>query len=61
MCRRVQCEKCGKPTYAGCGMHIEQVLAGVPVEERCRCRDQKEDAQAGAKAAPSIVRRILGG
>ena len=61
MCRRVQCDKCGKPTYAGCGMHIEQVLAGVPVEERCHCRDQTDDASQGAKAVPSIVRRILGG
>ena len=59
MCRRVQCEKCGKPTYAGCGMHIEQVLADVPVAERCHCRDQKSDQQGNK--APSIMRRILGG
>ena len=25
MCRRVTCSKCGKPTFAGCGAHIEQV------------------------------------
>jgi hypothetical protein len=62
MCRRVQCDQCGKPTYAGCGMHIEQVLAGVPVEERCHCRDQKSDApETGAQPAPSILRRIFGG
>jgi hypothetical protein len=61
MCRRVQCEKCSKPTYAGCGMHIEQVLAGVPNEERCRCREQKDEAPAGAGATPSIMRRIFGG
>ncbi|HMJ53722.1 MAG TPA: hypothetical protein VK540_16670 [Polyangiaceae bacterium] len=60
MCRRVQCESCGKPTYAGCGMHIEQVLAGVPAEERCHCRDRKEDPKPGAQAAPSIMRRIFG-
>jgi hypothetical protein len=42
-------------------MHIEQVLAGVPVEERCRCRDQKDETHGGGTAAPSIVRRILGG
>jgi hypothetical protein len=60
MCRRVQCETCGKPTYAGCGMHIEQVLADVPPQERCHCRDAKEDAKPGAKG-PSFVRRILGG
>jgi hypothetical protein len=41
-------------------MHIEQVLAGIPVEERCHCRDQKDDARA-SQSAPSIVRRILGG
>jgi len=61
MCRRVQCEKCGKPTYAGCGMHIEQVLAGVPHEERCRCREQRDEPHEGAGAAPSIMRRIFGG
>jgi hypothetical protein len=27
MCRRVDCKQCGKPTYAGCGAHVEQVLA----------------------------------
>ncbi|KAH6567087.1 hypothetical protein BASA61_007588 [Batrachochytrium salamandrivorans] len=37
MCRMVQCSKCTKPTWAGCGMHIETALAGVPVESRCAC------------------------
>ena len=41
MCRQVKCSSCGKPTYAGCGMHIEQVLAGIPSAQRCRCREQK--------------------
>lgn len=40
MCRRVRCASCGKPSYAGCGAHVEQVLAGVPVERRCHCRDE---------------------
>jgi hypothetical protein len=39
MCRRVTCEKCGRPSWAGCGLHIEQALAGVPVESRCKCRE----------------------
>ena len=39
MCRRVTCEKCGKPTYAGCGLHIEAVLGDVPKSERCSCRE----------------------
>jgi hypothetical protein len=45
MCRRVNCPKCGRPTYAGCGAHVQQVLADVPTAERCRCRE------ATAKAA----------
>ena len=50
MCRRITCQKCHKPTYAGCGMHIEQVLADVPVSGRCACREQKPDASGGEKA-----------
>ena len=37
MCRRVECSRCGKPSYAGCGAHVEQVLHGVPVAARCSC------------------------
>ncbi|EGG16907.1 hypothetical protein DFA_07888 [Cavenderia fasciculata] len=37
MCRRVDCGKCTKPTWAGCGQHIESALSGVPVDERCKC------------------------
>jgi hypothetical protein len=37
MCVRVQCTSCGKPTWAGCGQHIEQALAGVPLDKRCQC------------------------
>lgn len=35
MCKKVTCAKCGKPTWAGCGQHIEQALAGVAVADRC--------------------------
>ena len=54
MCRRVQCEKCGKPTYAGCGAHIEQVLGDVPRADRCRCREEAAVAprQAGDATRP---------
>ncbi|SCF86722.1 hypothetical protein GA0115256_12592 [Streptomyces sp. DconLS] len=37
MCRRITCPTCGKATYAGCGNHVEQVLAGVPRAQRCGC------------------------
>jgi len=35
MCRAVACRKCGKTTWAGCGQHVEQVMAGVPASQRC--------------------------
>lgn len=35
MCRLVTCRKCGKTTWAGCGQHVDQVLARVPGAERC--------------------------
>jgi hypothetical protein len=37
MCMRVDCPRCKKATYAGCGRHVEQVLGAVPAAERCRC------------------------
>ena len=47
MCRRVTCSKCNKPTFAGCGMHVEQVLGGVPKDKRCQCNQTKSDASGG--------------
>ncbi len=41
MCQRVQCEQCGKPTWTGCGQHIEEALRGVPVADRCQCARPK--------------------
>jgi len=37
MCHRTTCRSCGKPTWAGCGNHIEIALAGVPKAQRCSC------------------------
>ena len=51
MCKRIDCPKCGKPTFAGCGQHIEQVLGDVPKAQRCSCSAQKAAPAAGA--APS--------
>ena len=58
MCQRVQCRQCGKPTYAGCGMHIEQVLGNVPKSQRCHCREDR--AAAGDQGSPSILKRLFG-
>lgn len=50
MCMRVKCEKCGKTTWAGCGAHVEQTLAGVPADQLCRCKDAQ--AQKPPSAGP---------
>jgi len=50
MCRRVACPHCHRPTFAGCGAHVEQVLGDVPKEERCHCATKKR----GGEARPSI-------
>lgn len=47
MCRRVDCPKCGRPTFAGCGLHVEQVLGNVPPAQRCRCREQSATPASG--------------
>ncbi|NIJ12411.1 hypothetical protein FHU38_002755 [Saccharomonospora amisosensis] len=56
MCRRVTCPKCGKPTFAGCGQHVEQVLGDVPVAQRCSC-GQNEQAAAPARKPWPFGRR----
>jgi len=35
MCKQITCETCGRPTWTGCGQHIEDALFDVPVAERC--------------------------
>jgi len=58
MCRRIECAKCGRPTYAGCGAHVERVLANVSVPERCHCRKAPlETPELQAKREQQPVRK----
>lgn len=41
MCRPVDCDVCGKTTWAGCGDHIDSVKEQVPADQWC---DGHEDA-----------------
>lgn len=63
MCRRVTCASCGRPTYSGCGAHIEQVLADVPPAERCQC--PRVAGQGGVRSLVGVglalLRRLVGG
>lgn len=47
MCRQVMCNKCGKPSWAGCGAHVEEVLGHVPKNERCKCDEEPASAKKG--------------
>ncbi len=69
MCRRVTCKSCGKPSWAGCGAHIEQVLGDVPKAQRCQCREKgaqraSSPPASGATPAPggigAFFKKILG-
>jgi len=44
MCMQVTCPSCGKPTFAGCGAHVEQVLGNVPKDQRCKCREKGKES-----------------
>jgi hypothetical protein len=47
MCQRATCRNCGKATYRGCGMHVEQVLAGVAKDQRCTCEPDQRRSWLG--------------
>jgi len=56
MCRPVTCKKCGKTTWAGCGQHVDQVMAGVPRADRCPGHED-EPGEAGASFLGRLLRR----
>lgn len=41
MCYRVQCQKCYKVTWAGCGKHINETMKGLPKKYICQCPRQE--------------------
>jgi hypothetical protein len=59
MCQRVTCATCGKPTFAGCGAHVEQVLGDVPPEQRCKCRETKAERPPQGERE-GIFKRLFG-
>ena len=57
MCRPATCKVCGKTTWAGCGQHVDQVMAGVPRGARC---PGHTDAEKSAASGGSRLGRIFG-
>jgi hypothetical protein len=58
MCRRVTCRSCDKAAWAGCGAHVQQVMAGVPTDQRCSCT--AEERAAARAESGSFWSRLFG-
>ena len=39
MCQPTRCRTCGKTTWVGCGEHVDDVRAGIPVDQWCDGHD----------------------
>jgi len=46
MCYPVQCPKCGKTGWDGCGQHVDSVMRSVPASQRCTCSEPAHDSRA---------------
>lgn len=61
MCQRVRCSSCGKPSFVGCGRHVEQVLGDVPRDERCKCGECEDTESTGGETRErSVIERLFG-
>jgi hypothetical protein len=47
MCHQTTCRACKKKTWAGCGQHKNEVMRGVPKNDRCTCTQAEKDAAKG--------------
>lgn len=56
MCSKATCRKCGKTTWSGCGMHVKQVMRGVPADKQCTCGTKSVTAGKPAAAAIPAAR-----
>lgn len=58
MCRPATCSVCGLTTWAGCGRHVDDVMANVPRARRCPGHSDAE--RAAATSSPRFLDRLLG-
>lgn len=56
MCRPATCDICGKTTWAGCGLHIEEVRVQVPADQWCGGHGTTE--QTTVKASSGLFRIV---
>lgn len=55
MCSAATCRKCGRATWRGCGQHVNQVMAGIPKNERCVCGVAKKPGSTAKGKRPVAV------
>lgn len=55
MCRAENCRSCNKTTWAGCGNHVQDVMAHIPRSDRCSC-----DPNAAKKLGAGFFARLFG-
>lgn len=41
MCYPVECPRCHKTTWGGCGEHVAEVMRTVPTAQQCTCDTQR--------------------
>lgn len=58
MCRAVSCKTCNKTTWAGCGNHVDAVMANVPKPNRCAC--DRNAPKAPAASTGNWITRLFG-
>ena len=47
MCSPVKCPTCGKTTWSGCGLHIDQVKQSVPADQWCDGHHEQQAPKRG--------------
>jgi len=56
MCRRITCGTCDKPSFSGCGAHVDHVLGDVAVKDRCAC----STGDKTTKRSGGLLSRLFG-
>ncbi|MCH4159487.1 MAG: hypothetical protein LKF35_05195 [Bifidobacterium minimum] len=60
MCYEVTCPICGKKTWAGCGMHVDQVMRGIPMDQRCPGHGPSSASSKGGSKGSSSGSGLFG-
>lgn len=61
MCSRTTCRSCGLASWSGCGAHVDQVMRGIPKDQRCSCDGTRPQSDLRERRSlGSRLGRLLG-